>query len=125
MLANIMSSPTGTSSHSQNEYSDRRAHERVPARFEVRFQKTEQAARAFRAWSVNLSAGGLALKVAQDYAIGERLELGLEVEDESYAVEGIVAWRRGDVIGVRFELSDDDLRERLRSLAHRFKQNPA
>lgn len=122
-----MSSSTSSSSPAGSpvDYSDRRAHERIPARFEVRFQKTEEAARAFRAWSVNLSAGGLALKVNHAYELGERLALTLTVENQCFEVQGVVAWTREDVIGVRFELSDDELRGRLKRLAERFREQQA
>lgn len=101
---------------------DRRQFERIPARFQVRFQKPEQAAKAFSAWSVNVSAGGLALKVGSEYQLGERLVLTLTVEERSFPVEGIVAWRRGEVIGVRFESLDDDMRTELETLVESFRR---
>ena len=39
-------------------YANRRSHERVAATFDVRFEEKQDAARALRAYSLNLSAGG-------------------------------------------------------------------
>ena len=48
---------------------NRRREERVPARFGVHFKGTEEAARAIQTYSVNLSTGGLCLKVQRDYQV--------------------------------------------------------
>jgi uncharacterized protein (TIGR02266 family) len=99
---------------------DRRQHERVAARIEVRFQHTAEAARALRAYSLNFSAGGLCLKTQRKYALGDVLRLSISVEDREFALSGVVAWVRPGAIGVRFDkLSDADragLTELLSSL---------
>lgn len=95
---------------------ERRTQERVPARVEVRFTEANQAARALRAFSVNVSSGGLCLRTQRRYEIGATLQLTLNVAGEAYALAGVVAWVREGAVGVRFvNLSPDD-RTRIEAL---------
>ncbi len=95
---------------------ERRSSERVAARISVKFQEPLQAARAFRAYSMNFSAGGLCLRTRKRYEVGSPLQLSLTVENHEYKLSGVVAWERRGAIGVRFENVDPKDRERLASL---------
>ncbi len=95
---------------------ERRREPRVSARIEVRFKDPVDAAKAFRVYSLNLSAGGLCLRPARKYAVGESLELSLSVPGRDYNLNAVVAWSREGVIGVRFEDVNEDDRVALAEL---------
>jgi len=101
---------------------ERRTSERVAARIDVRFHEPEQAARALRAYSLNLSVGGLCLKTRNKYEVGSVLQLSMTVDDHEYQLKGRVAWEHSGAIGVRFEELDVKDRERLVELVGRFKR---
>jgi uncharacterized protein (TIGR02266 family) len=102
---------------------ERRKHPRVAATIEIRFSAVQEAAKALRAFSVNLSVGGLCLKTQKPYRVGSELQLLIDIEGESFEVVGVVAWARGGALGVRFtELSDGD-KERLRRILAAMGQN--
>jgi len=101
---------------------DRRRHERVSARIEVRFGKADQAARALRAYSLNFSVGGLCLKTQRAYEIGDRLSLSMTIEGKEFSLIGAVAWVRAGAIGVRFEGVRDQDRERLQEIVEALKK---
>lgn len=103
--------------------SDRRSYERIPARVEVRFDEKVDAAKAFRAYSLNLSAGGLCFRTKREYQLGELLTLSLLIEGEKYSVKGIVAWIRGDAVGIRFEDVPPADRARLQDVVETLKNN--
>lgn len=96
---------------------DRRKDARHAARFDVRFARVKDAARAFNAFSTNFSAGGLCLRVSQTYDVGEALKVDVTIEGSTYSLEGVVAWVRGDAVGVRFVNVRPDVRERLEAVA--------
>ena len=100
---------------------DRRNDERVVARVDVRFQEPSEAVRAFRAYSLNFSVGGLCLKTRRRYEVGSKLQLALTVDGQEYKLTGVVAWERGGAIGVRFQDVNADDRKRLSDLVTRFK----
>jgi uncharacterized protein (TIGR02266 family) len=100
---------------------ERRQYERVPARIQVRFAHPAHAARAFRAYSLNFSVGGLCLKTQRTYAVGDPLTLELEVGGHDFKLMGSVAWVRPGVIGVRFEDVSEGDRERLAQIVETFK----
>jgi uncharacterized protein (TIGR02266 family) len=100
--------------------SERRKDERVVARIDVRFQAASEAARAFRAYSLNFSVGGLCLKTRRRYELGSQLQLALTVEGQEYSFSGVVAWERGGAIGVRFEGVDPNDQKRLTDLVAQF-----
>jgi uncharacterized protein (TIGR02266 family) len=89
---------------------ERREHPRVVSRFAVRFSRASDAAQAFRSYSLNVSSGGLCLRVRREYAVGDPLHLVLEVEAQELMLEGVVAWVRNGTIGVRFTEVDDATR---------------
>jgi uncharacterized protein (TIGR02266 family) len=96
---------------------NRRNDPRYAARVEVNFASEGEAAKAFRAWSLNFSTGGLCLKVKHERAVGDHFKVSLTIEGEAFDLEGVVAWSRGDTVGVRFvNLSSAD-RARLRQVA--------
>lgn len=99
---------------------ERRSEKRVAGQIEVRFTEPMQAARAFRAYSLNFSVGGLCLKTQRQYEVGARLGLTLLVENHEYHVSGVVAWEREGAIGVRFENLAAADRQRLAELVARF-----
>jgi uncharacterized protein (TIGR02266 family) len=92
---------------------DRRTSERVPARVEVRFQERTTAAKAFRAFSLNFSMGGICLKTDKQYATGARLKLTIEIGGEEHDLDGIVSWVRGGAVGIRFDAGTEQDRQRI------------
>ena len=103
---------------------NRRAHERASATFDVRFQEVQDAARALRAYSLNVSAGGLCLRTRRSYDVGSRVRLQMTVSGEDFELEGIIAWVRDDAeaIGVRFvDVSEAD-QARLQRVVANFKR---
>ncbi|MBM7115665.1 TIGR02266 family protein [Archangium primigenium] len=105
-------------------YANRRAYERMSARFDVRFKEARDAARALHAYSLNLSAGGLCLRTSRAYDVGARVQLQMRVEGEDFELEGVVSWVRDDAeaIGVRFvDVSSGD-QERLQRVVSSFKR---
>lgn len=103
---------------------NRRQQERISARIEVRFTDKTQAARAFRAYSLNFSTGGLCLRTRRSYSVGTVLSISLEVEGECFTLKAEVAWARGEAIGVRFLNVTDEVRERLEAVALSLKNKP-
>jgi uncharacterized protein (TIGR02266 family) len=105
-------------------HSNRREHERVSAKFEVRFQDTNDAARALRAYSLNLSAGGLCLRTRRSYDVGSHVRLQMSVDGQDFELEGIISWVRDDAeaIGVRFLNLKEDDRLRLQRVIASFKR---
>lgn len=95
---------------------DRRQQERVPGRVEVRFTDGTQAARALKAYSMNMSVGGLCLRTRRRYEVGARLSLSLGVGASSWQLQGSVAWVRDGAVGVRFENVSEEDRRRLEAL---------
>lgn len=95
---------------------ERRQFERVLARIEVRFEQPRQAAKALRAFSLDLSAGGLCLRTRRQYSLGETLNLEMRIAEHDFQLEGVVAWIRDGVIGVRFQQVSDKDRQRLSSV---------
>lgn len=105
-------------------YANRRSHERVTATFDVRFPELEDAARALRAYSLNLSAGGLCLRTRRSYDVGSRVRLQMSVNGEDFDLEGIISWVRdeSEAIGVRFiDVSEED-QLRLQDVVKNFKR---
>ncbi len=89
------------------------------AKFDVRFRDEVDAARAFNAFSINFSAGGLCIRSKGSHRVGELLRLDLTIGDEQFALECVVAWVRGDALGVRFVNIPTQLREQLDSVAQK------
>lgn len=97
--------------------SERRTDPRYTAHFDVRFSRASDAAKALNAFSINFSSGGLCLRSKSQYALGEALSLSLTVVGETFELEGVVAWVRGDAVGVRFTNVKASVRSRLESVA--------
>ena len=104
--------------------SDRRSEERIPARVEVHFQHAREAAKAFKAYSVNFSPGGLCVRMSAPYALGDRLMVKMIVEGQSFELETVVAWTRGTVTGLRFDGLTAEERLRLESVASLLRARP-
>ncbi len=104
---------------------DRRSNERVPARVEVRFSEPNDAARALRAFSVNVSSGGLCLRTQRRYEIGATLELTMNVAGETYDLTGLVAWVREGAVGLRFHNMTAADRARLETLVATLRKEHA
>jgi uncharacterized protein (TIGR02266 family) len=94
---------------------NRRIEERVAARFEVRFAQEQDAARALRAFSLNLSSGGLCLRTRRSYEVGTQVRLAMVIGGEAFDLQGTIAWVReeDEAIGVRFVNMRDADRARL------------
>lgn len=105
-------------------YANRRSHERVSATFDVRFEQTQDAARALRAYSLNLSAGGLCLRTRRSYDVGSRVRLQMSVSGEDFELDGIISWVRDDAeaIGVRFVDVKEEDQLRLQRVVGSFKR---
>ncbi|ADO72667.1 TIGR02266 family protein [Stigmatella aurantiaca] len=103
---------------------NRRAEERIPARFEVRFAHKQDAAKALRAYSLNISAGGLCLRTRKAYDVGSPVSVEMLVDGETFQLQGIIAWVRDEeeAIGVRFtDVSEGD-RLRLQRVVQNIKR---
>lgn len=96
---------------------ERRSDPRFTAHFDVRFSRASDAAKALNAFSINFSSGGLCLRSKTQYSLGEALSLSVSVEGEIFELEGVVAWLRGDVVGVRFVNLKAPVRQRLEAVA--------
>lgn len=99
-------------------FANRRADERVAARFEVRFEQMQDAARALRAYSLNISTGGLCLRTRKAYDVGAHVRLSMAIEGKEFHLDGLIAWVRdeAEVIGVRFTGMSDEDRVRLQGM---------
>lgn len=95
---------------------ERRQSRRVEARVEVRFSEANAAARALRAYSLNLSVGGLCLRTQKTYPVGAAPQLTLKIGGEEFDLLGVVAWTRNGAIGVRFEDLAERDRQRLEEI---------
>lgn len=100
-----------------DEGADRRLQTRFGAHMDVRFARVADAAKAFKAYSLNFSAGGLCLRTKSQHAVGERLEVDVTVEGEHFQLQAEVAWVRGGAIGVRFVNVSPTMRGRLEAVA--------
>lgn len=105
-------------------YANRRSDERVTAKFAVRFEQTEDAARALRVFSINVSAGGLCLRTRKAYDVGSQVRLSMDIAGEEFHLTGIIAWVRDEqeAIGVRFTDVNDEDRARLHRVVESFKR---
>lgn len=102
-----MSQP-GTQSPSDASGADRRREQRIPARVEVRFEEAGQAARALKAFTTNVSSGGVCVKTQATYPLGHRLALQLQIADQRLELTAAVCWVRQEAVGLRFvDLSDE------------------
>lgn len=103
---------------------NRRVDERIAARFEVRFEAMQDAARALRAYSLNLSSGGLCLRTRRTYDVGAQVRLAMRIAGEDFQLDGAVAWVREDAeaIGVRFINMRDEDRVRLQRVLGTLKR---
>ena len=104
---------------------ERRRDPRVGARFEVAFKHAQDAAKAFKTFSVNFSAGGLCLRSQKPHAIGEVVELHLTVDGQDFEIHGTVQWIRAGVVGVRFVDMSPETRDRLAQVARTMIANGA
>ncbi len=95
---------------------ERRRSERVPAHVEVRFEEASQAAKAFRAYSLNLSVGGLCVRTQRRYERGTVVRVSMTIEGEVVQLEATVAWVRDGAVGLRFNLVSPADRARLEKL---------
>lgn len=103
--------------------SERRRDPRYAAHFDVRFTRAKDAAKAFNAFSINFSSGGLCVRSTSQYQVGESLSLSLTIEGEVFELEGVVAWIRGDALGVRFVNVLGETREQLEAVARSLAKN--
>jgi uncharacterized protein (TIGR02266 family) len=103
---------------------ERRQDVRYAARFDVRFARAKDAARALNTFSINFSAGGLCLRSTQPFTLGEPVRLAVNIEGETFELEGVVAWVRGEAVGVRFVNLLPDVRDRLEAVARTLAPPP-
>lgn len=105
-----------SASNDEGAPDDRRNHERITTRIEVRFKGPNEAARAFRAYSLNFSVGGLCFRATRPYEIGQVLQVAMTVETHHFELEATVAWSHKGAIGVRFENVSEADQQRLRAV---------
>ncbi len=75
---------------------------------EVRFEEVGQAARALKAFTTNVSSGGVCVRTQATYPLGHRLALQLQVAEQRLELTAAVCWVRQDAVGLRFvDLSDE------------------
>lgn len=96
----------------------------MPARFEVHFSHTQEAARALRAYSLNVSAGGLCLRTKRAYDVGTPVQMEMQVDGESFRLNGVIAWVRdeAEAVGVRFTDMTEEDRARLQRVIDSIKR---
>jgi len=82
---------------------ERRAEKRVPTKLEVHFESIEDAARVFKAYSLNLSPGGICIRSAHRHKPGELIRLSLSIDGKQFKIKARIAWVKEEVMGVRFE----------------------
>ena len=88
---------------------ERRSEVRSGAKVAVKFQAATEAAKAFKAFSVNVSSRGLCLRTRIPHQVGDRLMLELDIDGEQFNLKGQVAWGKEGVIGIRFvDVSPED-----------------
>lgn len=105
---------------------ERRQQVRYAVKFDVRFARAQDAARALQAFSVNFSSGGLCVRSASSFEPGDLVAVALTVEGEQFELAGVVAWARGGAIGVRFVNVPPEQRQRLERVAQSLaKRQPA
>jgi uncharacterized protein (TIGR02266 family) len=108
----------------QDDLANRRTEDRIPARFEVHFNDSQEAAKALRAYSLNVSAGGLCLRTRRTYDVGAPVQMEMVVEGQAFQIRGVIAWVRdeSEAIGVRFtDMSEKD-RSRLQTVIDSLKR---
>jgi uncharacterized protein (TIGR02266 family) len=96
---------------------DRRRDFRYSTHFDVRFAQVTDAAKAMKAFSINLSAGGLCVRSKTRREVGEVLRLDMTIERDTLSLDGVVAWVYGDALGVRFVNVRPDQKERLEAMS--------
>jgi uncharacterized protein (TIGR02266 family) len=95
-------SQSGSTSPSAPTSAERRRAQRIPARVEVHFDEVGQAAKALKAFTTNVSTGGVCLRTQATYPLGHRLALQLRVAGEQIDLTAAVCWVRQDAVGLRF-----------------------
>lgn len=103
---------------------ERRTEQRYTAHFDVRFARATDAAKAFNAYSINFSSGGLCVRSRSPHVLGEQLSLSLTIEGDQFDLEGVVSWVRGDAVGVRFVNVALPIRDRLEKVARVLASRP-
>jgi uncharacterized protein (TIGR02266 family) len=103
---------------------NRREEERVSARFEVHFGHAEDAAKALRAYSLNVSAGGLCVRTRRAYDVGAPVLVDMVVEGEAFQLHGLIAWVRdeSEAVGIRFTRMTEEDVARLQRVIDSIKQ---
>jgi Tfp pilus assembly protein PilZ len=115
-------SPDGTESSENGGGSERRRESRIAAQLEIRFGGPHEAARAFRAYSLNFSVGGLCVKTSRSYEIGEALRIRMSVQGETWDLASVVAWVHKGAIGLRFDGLSEEEQARLQALKETLEQ---
>jgi uncharacterized protein (TIGR02266 family) len=90
----------------------------------VHFTHATEAAKALRAYSLNLSSGGLCLRTRRTYDVGAPVQMEMRVDTESFRLNGVVAWVRDDAeaVGVRFTNVSEEDRARLQRVIDTLKR---
>ena len=95
---------------------ERRSELRISARLSVQFEKIGDATTAFKAFSLNVSPGGVCIRSKRALPKETRVSLHLTIDGEPFHLLGAVAWVRGDVHGIRFVNPSRAQRARLEEL---------
>ena len=98
-----------------------RRYVRVPIITEVSIAASD--GRRFVASSIELSSGGMSLKIAEDLPQGMNVELSLAMMTlPRVTVKGVVSWKKPKSVGVRFDVNDDR-RHQLKSWIDSYLEN--
>ena len=95
---------------------ERRSELRISARLSVQFEEVGEATSAFKAFSLNVSPGGVCVRSKRAYPKETRVSLHLTIDGEPFHLLGAVAWSRGEVLGIRFVNPSRAQRARLEEL---------
>jgi hypothetical protein len=97
-----------------------RRYVRIPVMTEV---SIVGAGRRVCATSIDMSAGGLSVKSAEDYSIGAAVEVSFALMTLPRAtIRGVVRWRKATSLGVQFDAADDR-RQKIKSWIDSYLEN--
>jgi hypothetical protein len=102
----MASEPSGTGSN-------RRIEERLEARLAIRFGDSSLLADAVQTYSANVGMGGLCVAVTRIYQPGDVVQIRIDLAEESYPMQAVVAWARPGFIGLRFQPSAPEHRKTI------------
>ncbi len=93
-------------------FSHKRQLPRLPLAVDVRVECHD---RSFSARSVEVGGGGMSLGNASSLSVSQPVQVSFELPgDEVVVLQAVVWWKKGDLLGVRFDPSDENRQRVLR-----------